>query len=381
MAKRAAQGSGTIRQRSDGRWEARYTVGRDPGTGRQVQRSVYGATQAEVRKKLARITVDIDQHTYIRPQQMTVGSWMKNWQENYLGNLKYNTVKTYKSCIDNHIVPSLGATKITDLTTDHIQRMLNRSKLSPSSIKWIYAILHRALQQAVSNKIIHHNPADACVLPRKAKREMVVLSAENIASFLSALENDKMQYPIIVTLFAGLRLGEVLGLTWRDVDYKKSCIHVRQQLMRIDGTYTLAPLKNDTDRSVKVAPFVMDILKRQHKKQLEEKLAVGSLWKGNPLNLVFTSELGEHLCSKTLQRHHAEAAQAIGMPNLRFHDLRHSYATLSLQNGDSIKTVQAHLGHATAAFTLGTYAHFTQDAEESSAIRMQQFIDKTLGAE
>lgn len=377
--RRQAQGSGTIRKRADGRWEARYTVGRDPGTGKQVQRSVYGSTQAEVRKKLAQITVDIDQNAYIRPQHVTVSTWMKNWQENYLGNLKYNTIKTYKSAIDNHIIPSLGATKITDLTTDHIQRMLNRTKLSPSSVKWIYAILHHALQQAVSNKIISYNPADACVLPRKPKRDMVVLSADNVGKYLSALENDNMQYPITVTLFAGLRLGEVLGLTWNDVDYNASSIHVRQQLMRIDGTYTLAPLKNDTERCVKVAPFVMDILKRQHKKQLEEKLAAGSLWKGNPLNLVFTSELGEHLCSKTLQRHHAEAAKAIGMPDLRFHDLRHSFATLSLQNGDTIKTVQAHLGHATAAFTLGTYAHFTQDAEETSASLMQQFIEKTLG--
>lgn len=379
MAKRSAQGSGTIRKRADGRWEARYTVGRDPGTGKQVQRSVYGSTQAEVRKKLAQITVDIDQNAYIRPQHMTVRTWMQNWQENYLGNLKYNTQKTYKSAIDNHIIPSLGATKITDLTTDHIQRMLNRTKLSPSSVKWIYAILHHALQQAVSNKIISYNPADACVLPRKPKRDMVVLSADNVGKYLSALENDKMQYPITVTLFVGLRLGEVLGLTWNDVDYKASSIHVRQQLMRIDGIYTLAPLKNDTERCVKVAPFVMDILKRQHKKQLEEKLAAGSLWMGNPFNLVFTSELGEHTCSKTLQRHHSEAAKAIGMPELRFHDLRHSFATLSLQNGDSIKTVQAHLGHATAAFTLGTYAHFTQDAEETSASLMQQFIEKTLG--
>ena len=379
MAKRSAQGSGTIRKRADGRWEARYTVGRDPGTGKQVQRSVYGATQAEVRKKLAQITVDIDQHEYIRPQQMSVKTWFQNWQDNYLGNLKYNTVKTYKSGIDKHIIPSLGAIKLSELTTDHIQRMLNRSKLSPASIKWIYAILHSALQQAVSNKIIRHNPADACVLPRRQKRDMVVLSADTVGAFLSALENDKMQYPITATLFAGLRIGEVLGLTWRDIDYKKSCIYVRQQLMRMNGEYTLAPLKNDTDRCVKVAPFVMNLLKSQHKKQLEEKLAAGSLWKGNPLNLVFTSELGENLCSKTLQRHHAEVAKSIGMPGLRFHDLRHSFATLSLQNGDNIKTVQAHLGHATAAFTLGTYAHYTQDAENESAIRMQQFIDKTLG--
>ena len=181
---RAAQGGGTIRQRKDGRWEARYTTGRDPGTGKQVQRSIYGATQQEVRKKLAQLTAAIDAGTYKEPCKMTVGQWLDIWQQDYLGGVKPSTAFLYGEQIRLHIKPALGAIKLESLNTHSIQGFYNKLDLSPKSVKNIHGILHRALQQAVAIGYLRFNPSDACTLPRVERAEIKPLDEPQIAAFL-----------------------------------------------------------------------------------------------------------------------------------------------------------------------------------------------------
>ena len=187
-----------------------------------------------------------------------------------------------------------------------------------------------------------------------------------------------------VVVFTGLCLGEALGLTWDCVDFQKNRLTINKQLQKrplSDGGFTFAPLKNDKVRVIAPAPFVLALLKQWKQKQAEDKLLSGSLWKGwktekeRQAAIVFTNELGGHLHPQTVYNHFKKLAASVGAPQARVHDLRHTYAVLSLQNGDDVKMVQGNLGHATAAFTLDVYGHVFEHMKEASAQRMQQYIE------
>ena len=395
---RAAAGAGTIRQRPDGRWEARYTVGRDAGTGKQVQRSVYGATQAEVRKRLHEIAVDLDHGTYVTPQKMTLGQWLETWRTDYLGAVKDSTKEQYTHNIKTNILPRLGGVRLQELSPHMIQNLYNslmkphsiqvkdkktgkqiKKELSPltaKSIRNIHGTLHKALKQSVLLGYIHINPADAVVLPRVEKREVGFLHDESVPRFLEAIQGHRYENVYRVALFSGLRQGEILGLTWDAVDFEKGILRVDKQLQGFvsNGEYSFSSPKNGKARRVSVTPFVLDVLKQERQKQRLNRLRAGQVW-GNHYDLVFSDELGIPLSRRTVYSCFKRIAAQIGLPELRFHDLRHSFAMLSLQNGDDVKTVQEAVGHATAAFTLDVYGHVSQRMKQESVDRMQAYID------
>lgn len=382
---RAAQGSGTIRQRKDGRWEARYTVGRDTGTGKQVQRSVYGSTQQEVRKKLAEITTQIDAGTYKDPCKLTLTQWLDIWSADYLGDIRPKTIESYKCQIENHIRPSLGAAKLEALAAPDIQRFYNglskekngKPGLSPKSIKIVHGVLHRALGQAVALGYIRSNPTDYCTLPRVTRKELKPLDENSTRLFLEAIKGHPFENVYLVTLFTGMREGEVLGLTWDCIDFDRGTIWINKQLQNTGGEgekFSLVPTKNGKGRVVTPAPYVMGVLKAQKRKQAEAQLMAGPDW-DNSWGLVFTNELGGHINTFTAYKKFKKIAASIGMPEARFHDLRHSYAVAAIRAGDDIKTVQGNLGHATAAFTLDVYGHVTDQMKQDSAQRMERYIE------
>lgn len=384
---RAAQGAGTIRQRKDGRWEARYTVGRDPGTGKQVQRSVYGATQQEVRKKLAQLTAALDAGTYKEPCKMTVGQWLDIWSADYLGGVKPFTVVSYTGHIKNHLKPALGSVKLEALNAHTIQAFYNslgadqegKPGLSPKTVKNIHGVLHKALQQAVKIGYLRFNPADACELPRAVRKELKPLDEEQSKAFLKAIQGHRYEMLYTVTLFTGMREGEALGLMWECVDFKKGTILINKQMQREkkkNGQYLLVPTKNGKSRTITPAPWVMKLLRTQRAKQAEQQLRAGPMWEDS--GLVFTNELGHHLAIHTVYKDFKQIAASIGCPDARFHDLRHSYAVAAIRSGDDIKTVQGNLGHATAAFTLDVYGHVTDQMKRESAARMESYIKDVL---
>lgn len=384
---RAAQGAGTIRQRKDGRWEARYTVGRDPGTGKQVQRSVYGATQQEVRKKLAQLTAALDAGTYKEPCKMTVGQWLDIWSADYLGGVKPFTVVSYTGHIKNHLKPALGSVKLEALNAHTIQAFYNslgadqegKPGLSPKTVKNIHGVLHKALQQAVKIGYLRFNPADACELPRAVRKELKPLDEEQSKAFLKAIQGHRYEMLYTVTLFTGMREGEALGLMWECVDFKKGTILINKQMQREkkkNGQYLLVPTKNGKSRTITPAPWVMKLLRTQRAKQAEQQLRAGPMWEDS--GLVFTNELGHHLAIHTVYKDFKQIAASIGCPDTRFHDLRHSYAVAAIRSGDDIKTVQGNLGHATAAFTLDVYGHVTDQMKRESAARMESYIKDVL---
>lgn len=386
MARKAAAGSGTIRKKTITRngkeytyWEARYTAGFDPGTGKQIQRSISGKTQKEVSQKLKAATAAIDAKTYTAPSKMTVGQWLEIWTAEYLGGVKPLTVSSYKTAVKIHITPGLGAIKLEALDAHTVQgfynSLRNQKQLSPKTIKNIHGVLHKALEKAVANKYIPFNPADSCELPRMGKKEIQPLDDNQISAFLKAIKGHKYESLFTIALFTGMRESEALGLTWDCVDLTKGTILINKQLQVVKGShgeYALAPTKNSKGRTLTVAPFVVSVLKRVKHRQLENRLRYGECWTDS--GFVFTDDLGAHLKHVTVYKAFKRIVTDMGFPDTRFHDLRHSYAVASIRSGDDIKTVQENLGHATASFTLDVYGHVTEQMKQESAARMEQFI-------
>lgn len=388
---RAAQGTGTIRKKtvkSKGQeyefWEARYTVGIDPGTGKQIQRSISGKTQKEVKQKLTAILHDLDTGTYTAPSKMTIAQWLDTWIKEYVQpSCKPLTLSTYESRIRTHINPALGKIKLPELTATQIQSFLNNltrtENLSPKTVKLVHGILHKALSQAVDLKYIPFNPADPIKLPKIERKEIHPLTEEEITAFLAEIEKgEPLARLFIVALFTGLREGEICGLSWGAVDFRNGTIKVRQQLQKGkekgSGHY-IATTKNSKARTITAAPYVMKVLKEQYMEQRKEHMRLGDAW-GNQWDLVFTYADGRCIPPQTALKHFKRIAERIGRPDARFHDLRHTYAVTALQEGDDVKTVQQNLGHATAAFTLDVYGHVSEKMQTESAQRMEKFIEK-----
>lgn len=380
---RNAQGAGSVRQRKDGKWEARYTTGRDPGTGKQIQKSVYGSTQAEVLKKLQAVQVDMERGTFTEPSKITCGAWLDIWVSDYCKHLKPRTRELYEGHISHRLKPALGATKLQKLRPTQIQAFYNGlmcggDALSPKTIKNLHGLLHKAMQQAVEVGYLCSNPTQGCKLPRIEKKQMQVLDDTQITAFLAAIEGHQFERVYIIDLFTGMRQGEILGLTWDCIDFENGTVYIYRQWQKVDGVFQFAPLKNDKPRTITPAGSVMHLLQHQKHQQTEWQLRAGPAW-NNPDKLVFTNELGRFINRDTVYGNLKRIMSAIDMPSMRFHDLRHSYAVASLRAGDDIKVLQENMGHHSVAFSLDQYGHVTEQMKKESAAKMDAFIKTVKG--
>lgn len=384
---RNANGSGSIRKKTitkpNGKsytfYEARVTVGYDPVTGKQKQKSITGKAQTEVRKKMSEMIFEVDRGTYTDSSKQTLSQWLDIWLEMYIkGVVKPYTLDSYTSLCNTHVKPLLGYLRLDQLSAVQIQTVYNdlfrSGKLSAKTIKNLHGVLHMALDRAVRLGLITSNPTDLCELPKAEKRDMTVLEQSDVKKLMSIWHGDRFERIYLVTLFTGMRQGEVLGLTWDCVDFKLGGIYVTKQLTKtqqVGGEYCLAPTKNSQSRFIFAAPTVMDLLRMQW---LEQQ------GKPNEWNLVFTNELGGHLTHRTVYKGFKASVRALGLGDVRFHDLRHTFAVASLEAGDDIKTVQENLGHASAAFTMNVYAHASQRMKQRSASNMESYIRETARA-
>ena len=332
MAKRAAKGAGSVHKRTHTRngkqytyWEARITTGRDPLTGKQVQRTFSGKTQKEVLEKMQAVAVEVNRGTYTPPCKMTMGEWLDIWQTEYLGNAKYNTVRIYTSNIKNHIKPALGAVRLDRLHPHTVQVFINRLEgLAPQTVRMIYQVLHLALEKAVDLEYIPKNPAAKCTLPKKSQEEIKPLDDAQVTALLAAAKGTELEHIITVALFTGMRISELLGLTWDSVDMGAGTITVDKQLSRfeVQSENLFASPKNGKARTLTPAPAVMRELKAQRRRQLEMQLRAGQA-RDNPHGLVFTNAVGRNLLTQYVNKHFRDLASAIGLKGVRFHDLRH----------------------------------------------------------
>lgn len=386
MAKKGAKGSGNIRKKTVKRggkeytyWEARITVGRDPGTGKQIQRSFTGKTQKEVREKLQAAAVAVNDGTYTAPARLTLGQWLDIWQREYLGSAKPATVRAYDSHIRNHIRPGLGAVRLTELHPHTVQNFINSlDSLSSTSVRLVYTVLRTALEKALDLDYIPRNPAAKCVLPKQERREIKPLDDTQAAALIRAAAGARIENMIPLALFTGLRISELLGLTWSAVDMDRGTITVDKQLSAKPraGALFSSP-KSGKSRTVSPAPSAFQYLRRQKVRQAEQQLKAGRLW-SNPHGLIFTAEDGGPLSQQMAEADFSVIRAAVGLDGTRFHDLRHTYAVNSIRAGDDIKTIQTNLGHASAAFTLDVYGHVTDTMKQDSAARMEALIKSTM---
>lgn len=382
MARKAASGSGSIRKRADGRWEAIVTIGTDPGTGKPIRRSVYASTQTEVRKKMTEIIRAVDSGRYQSPDKTTVEQWLNTWLDTFCKvKVKPLTLNSYQAAIKNHIIPSIGAVKLQALRGVHIQKLYNSmisDGKSPKTVKNISAILHTALSIAVKQGLILANPCDAAELPRVTQKEIRPLTDGEIPKFISAIEGHPFRNAYALCLFAGLREAECLGLSWDQIDFEKKRITVSQQLQRVrekgGGYYIADSTKGGRPRSIEPPEIAFKYLRAERVRQIENQLLAGEVW-NNEWNLVFTDATGKHLATHTFYKHFKAIAESIGRPDARPHDLRHTAATVAIASGADIKSVQDLMGHATAAFTLNVYAHTSDQMKKDTAARMQSYYD------
>ena len=378
MAKKRANGEGNIRKRKDGRWEGRYTAGHDPATGKQVIKSVLGKTQAEVKEKLKKALAESGQVDFTKSGKYTVGLWMDEWFENVAKiKVRASSHQTYKGYIDNHIKPNIGNIPIEKLTTMDLQKfyrkLLTKGRierieakdqpkgLSAKTVRNINQVISSAMDLAVAQKIISANPTNACALPKIEHQEMQTIPTEQLQAFLQEAKATGVYEMYYIELATGLRRGELLGLKWQDIDWKNGIIKVRRQVARVDGQIKEAPLKTKNSyRTVTISQQAIEVLKEQKKKTND--------------TYVFPSPNGGPISPDSVNNMLKRVLERAGIPKIRFHDLRHTFATIALQNGVDIKTVSSMLGHFSAGFTLDTYAHVTTSAQKEAAQTMGNIL-------
>ena len=267
-----------------------------------------------------------------------------------------------------------------------INDLTRKDGLAPKTVKNIHGVLSAILDTAVEIEYIRSNPCNKTKLPRAPRSEVKPLTDEQVKAFLNIVDGDEYYAPLFkVILFCGLRESEAIGLTWDCVNFQSGTITICKQLQKRskkDGGFVFDSTKNDKTRILKPAPFVMEVLHQQSIQQLSAKMKAFDQWQGweterdRKTAVVFTNEFGVHLNPTTVYSHFKALAVQIGAESACVHDLRHTYATLSLQNGDDVKTVQRNLGHATAAFTLDRYGHVSEKMKEDSSARMEAYIDR-----
>lgn len=375
MAKKRANGEGSFRKRSANSWEGRIMVDGDT-------RTVRGKSRSEVKDKMLELQNDIYNDTLIQENEITVAEWMNTWIDCYTAKTKTSTRERYRQDIRCHIVPELGAFRVQELRMPSVQKFLNRCKdvngLSEKSVKNIYLVLNKAMATAQKTGIIKTNPCADTEIPsyEDPHKEMRPLKDGEVSHFLELIKGNPFEHLFFVDMFTGMRQSEIIGLTWDCVDWDKSEIHLYRQFKAVRGqtkTYTFTNLKNKQDRTFTVAPSVMQALKSVKLQQAEWKLHYGNVFQ-NKDGFVFTDELGKHLATRTVYNRFKDIVEKMGLPEVRFHDLRHTYATLALQNGVDVKTVSYNLGHSTVAFTMDKYMHVTMNMQKDSVQKMESFI-------
>ena len=393
MAKKARKngtGEGSIRKKDTGRWEARYTIGHDSISGKQIQKSVYGKTREEVAKKLNEILNSITNETYVEPSKMKTGEWIESWLSNYAKMaIKDSTFENYSVLARVHIFPGIGSITLRNLKTKDLQQFYNyiyksgkvtkkdssseEKGLSVSTIKHIHNIIHQALAQALKEGLIRSNPDDACVMPKEEKRKINTLPIEDLSLFLNEALKGNHYAMFYLDLCTGLRRGELLGLKWEDVDFLEKTLTVKRQLTRVSRQLKLSSLKTSNSyRTIKIPDSAIDVLRSHLEVQNELKGKSDTVWEEN--GLIFSNEIGKPIDPSGVYHYFKRLIKRLDFNNNRFHDLRHTFATIALQNGVDVKTIQETLGHSNAAFTLQVYGHVTKQMQNTAAKKIDDFM-------
>ena len=381
--KRRPQGDGTIRKRSDGRWEARIIIGHK-NDGSPMYKSAFAKTQKSALKQLHQL-LDLYRDVDLTEEcRMTLGEWMDKWMDEYMiFTIKENTIKGYRSQIDHQIKPFIGHKQLASLTTADIQKFYNKIKkegrvhphpirghvLSDSMVRKIHMMLHEAMEVAVRERYIVRNPTDNTTIPKKTTTEKQVLDDSQLNRFLEAIQCEPYWHDFFyVEVMTGLRRGEICGIKWSDIDFNEGTLCIKRSVSTKEGGgVSIGETKTDAGvRTIIMPPSVATLLWKKRSDAINEWVFPHYT---NPSDPLHPSSAYKKL--KTLLKR-------LELPLLRFHDLRHTFATQATDGGVDPKTLAGILGHTDASFTLDTYTHVTSDMQRgASAIvnnMMQQFL-------
>lgn len=371
---RRGNNEGSVIRRKDGRWQGAVTIGYGPD-GRRQRRYFYGRTRAEVVAAMEQVLTELRAGTYVAPTDITVGQWLDTWLRDYATpSIRPTTRASYEYIIRVHLRPALGQIRLRQLQAAQVQRLLNErlaSGLSPRTVQIIHTVLHAALRQAAMEGIVSRNVCDYVRKPKVKRREMRVLSPDEMARLLDAAGHDRLGVAVVVMLGTGLRIGEMLALRWQDVDLEQGVIRVTRSASRVrtpDGGTTVVvqePKTASGRRSIPLPPPVLSALQHWRVQQAEERLLMGSAWQDT--GLVFTTPLGTMLDQRNFARLLDKLAAEAGIARLNVHALRHTYATRLLEAGVPAKTAQELLGHSTVTLTLDIYSHVLPETKRAAA--------------
>jgi integrase len=378
-SKRRINGEGSIYQRkSDGRWVGQFKDPAAPGGG---IRYVYAKTQQEALTKLKDEMARAQAGLLGEAGTTTVGEYLGWWMENVVrGEVAHRTYHNYLSQIRNHILPALGKKKLKALKLEDVESLFRSmvvSGLSPATVRYVHAVMRRALGQAVMRGLIPRNVAEGASLPGLGREEAQYLTPEQVKSLLMAAKGDRLEALYVVAVSCGLRQGELLGLRWEEVDLEGHRLTVRRQVQRSrDGCGLIfVPTKGKKSRTIRLASATVEALKSHRERQAEEVASAKGLWR-DP-GLVFASTIGTPLDpSNLVDRSFKPLLGRAGLPDVRFHDLRHACATLLLSEGVPVKVVQEVLGHSSASVTMDVYSHVLPDMQEKAAAAMDELLSE-----
>ena len=358
----------------------RYTAGYHPETGKRIIKNVLGKTQAECKAKLKKAIEESQSLDIGRADEYTVAAWLRTWFELYSKlHIRPSTMNYYHRNIEQHIIPAIGDIPLNKLTTRDLQKLYNdlqsngrlrkeqkkaKPGLSNSTVRGIHMMLHNALDRAVKEKLILTNPTENCIIPKIEKQEMKILHPDHISSYLNAAERRNALPMFYLELVSGLRKGELIALQWSDLDEANCTISVSKQgSWDTEGNLILSqPKTGNSIREVSIPQDAVELLKQEHAKHPD-----------NPW-MFPSGRTGEMYHPDSVVTLHKRILKDAGLEHIRFHDLRHAFATMALQNGVDVKTVSSMLGHYDAGFTFRTYTHATRQMQQKAAEKMGSFM-------
>jgi len=365
---------GSIVKRADGRWMARVTL--SDGT----RKTLYAKTRREAARRLTAALRDQDNGLPAVSDRQTLAQFLNSWLASTRYKLRPRTWTRREEYVRLHVIPVLGSLPLARLTAQLIEALYAQKieeGLSTTTVHHLHAVLHRALESALRLGLVQRNVAHLVDPPRIAHHEMITLSPEQARQFLAAAEGERLEALYVLALSTGMRAGELLALRWRDVNLDSASVHVRATLQQTSAGYNFAePKTARSRRQIALSSTAVDVLRRHLEQQVAERKRMGSAWED--LGLVFPNTVGRPLDNVNLLRYwfHPLLEHA-GLPRMRFHDLRHTAATLLLGRGVNPKIVSEMLGHASVAITLDIYSHVMPHMQQQAA----QAMDDTLRGE
>lgn len=364
-----ANGEGGIRQRNDGRYEARLTLA--DGT----RWSICDKSREKVASALAKAITDRNEGFPVKVDgKQTLKQFLEAWLAAIKGSVRPATFDGYSNYVHTHIIPALGKTRLAKLTPQQLQAFYSKKLgegLSPTTVRHIHGALHRALKQATRWGVVARNVADLVDPPRRARHEMKALSTSQARQFLEAAAGDRLEALYVLAVTTGMRQGELLALRWQDVDLDGETLQVRSTVQRVkDGLLFGEPKTASGRRQIALAPAAVAAFRRHHVRQAEERLKAGPRWQDN--GLVFPNVYGRPMeATNLIHRSFTPLLEKAGLPKMRFHDLRHTAATLLLSKRVPVKVVSEMLGHAQVGITLAVYSHVLPDMQREATAAMQ----------